>query len=64
MLVAVSADVSKHNSKPMLNPYQYTWIDVINEVFIYPTIPPWKGYDTRSILKVSITGLNSKLSFS
>ena len=35
-----------------------------NQKFHYPYLPTRAGYDTRSIFKQSLTGLNSEFSFS
>ena len=37
---------------------------VVSSVFIFTNPSAWGGYDTRSIFKRSLTGLNSEFSFS
>ena len=51
---------SSFTKDPLLEPHYQMQCRVI--IFTNPSV--WAGYDTRSIFKRSLTGLNSEFSFS
>ena len=46
------------------NKIYYIFYDAFVDITIFTNPTAWAGYDTRSIFKRSLTGLNSEFSFS